>query len=207
MKNILLLLFLIFFSCNSNKNDNSIREEETLNIIRTLIENNGNDFVSDFPTKNELPICLNLKKTIVDNKCFVKTKSKDKIITIKLPQKTFTNKGEVCIEKIYKSKPFENIFFLKSDSLDIVNQNETFKTFKIPKSITKKFKTVELTKNIKITKKFIQFSIPIFSKDNTKAYLEFDCYTDNENSNGKSIYLEKINGKWKIKYVERNWAI
>ena len=148
-----------------------------------------------------------VKKVIVKNKCFEETKTNNKIVVTKLPEKSFTNQAEVCIEKIYKSRPIDNSFFLKNDSLNIVNQNETFKAFKIPKSITRKFETVELTKNLKITEKYIQFSIPIFSKDNTKAYLEFDHYSDNENSYGNSIYLEKINGKWKTKHIEGNWDI
>lgn len=207
MKNIILLFVLTLLSCNTKKNEDLIREKESIIIIQTLIEEKGLDLVSDFRTEKELPICLNLKKVIVKTKCFEETKANDKITVIKFPEKSFTNQAEVCIEKIYKSRPINNSFFLKNDSLNIVNQNETFKAFKIPKSITQKFKTVELTKSLKITEKYIQFSIPIFSKDNTKAYLEFDHYSDNENSYGKSIYLEKVNGKWKIKYIERNWAI
>lgn len=206
MKNILLLFVLILLSCN-NKKKNLIRQKESINIIQTIIDLKGTEMVKDISTESELPICLNLKKIIVNNKCFVETKTNDKIITVKLPEKTFTNEGEVCIEKIYKSKPIENIFFLKNDSLDIVNQNETFKTFKIPKSIIRKFKTLEQTKNIKVAKKYIQFSIPIFSTDNTKAYIEFDHYSNNDNSYGNSIYLEKRNGIWNIKYVEANWSI
>ncbi|TDE27069.1 hypothetical protein E0I61_15595 [Flavobacterium ranwuense] len=207
MKNIILLFVLTLLSCNTKKNDDLIREKESIIIIQTLIEEKGLEMVSDFRTEKELPICLNLKKVIVKTKCFEETKANDKITVIKFPEKSFTNQAEVCIEKIYKSRPINNSFFLKNDSLNIVNQNETFKAFKIPKSITQKFKTVELTKSLKITEKYIQFSIPIFSKDNTKAYLEFDHYSDNENSYGRSIYLEKVNGKWKIKYIERNWAI
>ena len=207
MKNIILLFVLTLLSCNTKKNEDLIREKESIIIIQTLIEEKGLEMVSDFRTEKELPICLNLKKVIVKTKCFEETKANYKITVIKFPEKSFTNQAEVCIEKIYKSRPINNSFFLKNDSLNIVNQNETFKAFKIPKSITQKFKTVELTKSLKITEKYIQFSIPLFSKDNTKAYLEFDHYSDNENSYGKSIYLEKVNGKWKIKYIERNWAI
>ncbi|MFE3869883.1 hypothetical protein ACFX5F_01440 [Flavobacterium sp. ZS1P70] len=207
MKNILLLFILTLLSCSTKKDEDLIRRIESINIIQTLIEQKGLEMLRDFSTEKELLICLNLKKVSVKTKCFEETKANDKIIVIKFPEKSFTNKGEVCIEKIYKSKPINDSFFLKNDSLNIVNQNETFKTFKIPTSITQKFKTVELTKNSKITEKYIQFSIPIFSKDNTKAYLKFDHYSNNENSYGNSIYLEKTNGKWKIKYIERNWAI
>jgi hypothetical protein len=207
MKNILLLFVLTLLSCNTKKNEDLIRQKESINIIQTLIKQNGLEMVRDFPTEKKLPICLNLKKIIVKNNCFEEPKANDKIIVIKVPEKSFIQQKNVCIEKIYNSNPINNLFFLKSDSLNIVNQNETFKTFKIPKSITQNFKTVELTKNLKITKKFIQFSIPIFSKDNTKEYLEIDYHSNNENSCGSSIYLEKTNGKWKIKNIERNWAI
>ena len=205
MKKLLLLFVFILLSCNEKK-ESLIRQNETLNILKTLIEEKGIEMVKDYPNENELPICLNLKKVIVNNNCFAETKQDDKIIIVKLPKKSFTNNGEVCIEKIYKSKPIENIFFLKKDSLDIMNQNETFKTFKIPKSITGKFKTLEETKNLKVTEEYLQFSIPIFSTDNEKAYIEFDHYANNENSYGFSIYLEKTKGKWKIKSIERNWA-
>ncbi len=151
--------------------------------------------VSDFRSEKEFPIYLNLKKNIVKTKCFEETKANDKLSVIKFPEKSFTSQAEVCIEKIYKSRPINNSFFLKNDSLSIVNQNKTIKAFKIPQSITQKFKSVELTKSLKITEKYIQFSIPIFSKDSSKAFLEFDHYSDNENSYGKLIYLEKVNGK------------
>ena len=205
MKKTILLFVFILLSCNDKK-ESLIRQNETLNIVKTIIKEKGLEIVKDYPNENELPICLNLKKIIVTNKCFIETKQDNKITVVKLPEKSFTNNGEVCIEKIYKSKPIDNIFFLKKDSLDIINQNETFKTFKIPKSITGKFKTLEQTKNFKVTEEYIQFSIPIFSTNNEKAYIEFDNYTKNENSYGYSIYLEKKKGKWKIKSIERNWA-
>lgn len=207
MKNILLLFILTLLSCNNNNNEDFTRQKESINIIQTLIEEKGIDLTRDFPTNDELPICLNLKKIIVTNKCFEETKANNKIEVIKIPEQSFTSNDEVCIEKIYRSMPINNSFFHVNDSVEIMNQNKAITTLKIPKNSCQKFKTVELTKNLKVTEKYIQFSIPIFSKDNTKAYLEFDHYTDNENSYGQSIYLEKINGKWKIKYIDRNWAI
>lgn len=207
MKNSLLILILTLLSCNSKKSEELIRQKESIIIIKSLLKEKGLEMVSDFRTEQKLPICLNLKKVIVKTTCFEQTKTTDKISAIKFPEKSFTNQAEICIEKIYKSRPINSSFFLKNDSISIVNQNETFKALKIPKSITKKFKTVELSKSLKITEKYIQFSIPIFSRDNTKAYLEFDHYSGNENSYGNSIYFEKSNGKWKIKYIEGNWAI
>lgn len=207
MKNILLLIILFIVSCNNEKSQELIRQKESINIIQTIIQEKGIEIVQDLGNDNKIQICLNLKKIIINAKCFEDIKANNKLIVIKFPKKSFTNQGEVCIEKIYKSKPINNSFFLIKDSLNILNQNEILKELKIPNSITQNFKTVELTENLKTAKKYIQFSIPIFSKDNTKAYLESDYYSDNENSYGNSIYLEKKNGKWKIKYIEGNWSI
>ena len=207
MKNILFLIILFLVSCNSEKSQEFIRQKESIKIIQTLIEEKGLEMVRDLRNGNKLPICLNLKKNIINAKCFEDINANNKLIVVKLPEKSFTNQGEICIEKVCKSKPINNSFFLLKDSLNILNQNQTLKELKIPKSITQGFKTVESTENLKITEKYIQFSIPIFSEDNTKAYLEFDYYSDNENSYGNSIYLEKKNGKWKIEYIKGNWNI
>ncbi|MGG5576127.1 hypothetical protein ACPDHL_02145 [Myroides sp. C15-4] len=205
MKNILVLFILTLLSCNSKNREELIREKESIHIIQALLEENGLEMARFFCVEKKIPICLNLKKIMVNTRCFDKTKTNEEIVEKQLPEKSFTNLGGVCIEKIYGSRSFDNSFFIKNDSLDIVKQNETIKAFKIQKNITQKFKTVELTERIKIDETYIQFSIPIFSKDNTKAYLEFDYYSVNEDSFGISIYVEKVNGKWKIKYTARNW--
>ena len=206
MKKIIFLFLLILLSCNKN-DSNVIRQKQIISIIQTLLNEKETELTNDIPNEEALPICLNLKKIIVDNTCFVKNKSDTKVGVFALSETTFTSKGSTCIEKIYKSKPIEDIFFRKEDSLDILKQNDFFNEFKIPKSIIKTSKTVEKTKNVKVVKKYLQFSIPIFSSDNTKAYLEYDHHSNGENSYGNSVYLEKINGKWKIKYIERNWSI
>lgn len=198
---------MTLLSCYSRKDEDLVRQKETIAIIQTLLEEKGVGMVRDFQTETELPICLNLKKVMVQTDCFEEPIANDTLKIIKLPEKSFINQGEVCIEKIYNSRSNNNLFFLKTDSLSIVEQNQSFTTLKIPKSITQKFKTVAFAKNLKIVDKYIQFSIPIFSKDNTKAYVQCDHYTTNESSYGVSIYLMKIDGKWKIKNIERNWAI
>ena len=207
MKKITLLIVLILASCNSEKSEELIRTKESINILKTLIEEKGSEMVRELDNDNNLPICLNLKKNNINAKCFDNTKADNTSTIVKFLEKSFTNPGEVCIEKIYYSHPINNSFFSKKDSLHILNQNKTLRELKIPKNITRNFKTVALTTNLKMTKKYVQFSIPIFSQDNTKAYLEFDCYLDNDNSYGNSIYLEKKNGKCNVKYIKKNWRI
>jgi hypothetical protein len=77
----------------------------------------------------------------------------------------------------------------------------------IPKNISKRAKTIFLTelKNQKINTEYIIISIPIFSSDNKKAYVEIDYYSKNRNF-GESFFLEKIGEKWKVVYRLGNWS-
>jgi len=201
---LFLLIIILALSCSDKKSQDAAYKNETLSIIQSLLEQKGVEMVRDYPTNQNVPICINLKKLIINAKCFETVKASNKIVIIKLPKKSFTNQGEVCLEKIYKSKPISNVFFKIKDSIDIINQNNSNQNFTIPKIITKDFETIESNEKTKITEKSIQFSYPIFSKDKTKAYIEFDHYAKNDGY-GNSLYLEKENGKWKIKHIESNW--
>src|SRR5690606_20552213 len=101
------------------------------------------------------------------------------------------------------SKPIKNIFFHYTDSTTLVEQNRCLNNLTIPKSALGKFKFTCL-ENGKIPERYIQFSFPIFSKDNKKAYIEYDQYNGFDGG-GQSIYLQKIRGKWKVIEITRNW--
>ena len=60
-------------------------------------------------------------------------------------------------------------------------------------------------KNDNITNEFIIFSIPIFSSDNKKAYIEIDIYSKMYR-HGESYFLEKNKGKWRVIYSATNWS-
>ncbi|MEN2402487.1 hypothetical protein GKZ90_0022040 [Flavobacterium sp. MC2016-06] len=204
MNKLLPFLLLLLLGCDSKNCQKTIRETEAINLLKDLIEQDGSNLVSDFPSSKDLPICLNLKKIIIETDCFKEPTRPAKII--KPPKRSFTNQGKICIEFFNKSRQMKSYFFSKKDSLNFINQNECIYKLLIPKSITKNFKTVQRTKTIDITEEYIQFSFPIFSSDNTKAYLEYDHHSKNE-SYGYSFYLEKINKKWKVKYFATSWAI
>ena len=204
MKQLSILIIVMMFGCGSKDCQEELRKAETINIIKDLLEQKEMNFVSDFPSKEELPICINLKKVIVKTNCFEELPKK-RVVTITLsPKKTYITKDEICVELIYMSKPIKDGFFLVKDSSDMVHQNECFQSFTIPKSMLKNHKTVEYSKETTRAEKYIQFSIPIFSKDNKKAYLEFDHYS-RPDSYGYRLYLEKVNQKWIIKDVQRGW--
>lgn len=194
----------MMFGCGSKDCREEIRKAETINIIKDLLEQEEMNFVSDFPSKEELPICINLKKVIVRTNCFEKVKNTDVITTVKLPVRTFLSEGEVCIEQLYSSKPIKDGFFMLKDSSDIVNQKNCNQSVIIPRDIVKNFKTVVYSDKTPIAKRYVQFSFPIFSKDNKRAYVEFDHHSTLERY-GNGLLLEKINGKWKIVEILRGW--
>lgn len=206
MNRILLLIAFVTLSCNKKNCQETVRETEAINLFQNLIDEKGKDLVADFPSSKNLPIYLNTKKVIIDATCFRKEEASNQNIVIKIIEDPFKSKGQVCIEKFYKSKLDNDVFFLAKDSLNLLNQNECVQNFIIPKSVIKNYTSIQFTKDIKSTDEYIQFSFPIFSSDNKKAYLEYDHYSKIERY-GNSIYLEKINGKWKIKYIDGNWSI
>ena len=70
----------------------------------------------------------------------------------------------------------------------------------------------QTTKEKEINKKkmgkpfdFYEMTIPIFSLDNQKAYLELNHHCGGLCGGGTSIYLRKINGKWKIVDKRQTW--
>jgi hypothetical protein len=200
MKKITTFLFLIaIISCNQNQscnNNEQIRNTETSNIIQTLI---------DSTAKTSLPICTSLKKLNIRTDLKEQNNIKDSESIIKLPPKEdilFQNK-EIFIEKLLVVKSIFN----QKDSLNFVSQNFCLPNLDIPKNISKRAKIISLAelKNKKINPEYIIISIPIFSSDNKKAYVEIDYYSKKRNF-GESFFLEKIGEKWKVVYRFGNWS-
>ena len=102
------------------------------------------------------------------------------------------------------------MFFTSKDSLCLLQQNLNPKKLKIDKNFAEKLnlttKEEELNKR-KTDRKYNYFEItmPIFSLDKNKAYLEINHYCGGLCGSGKSIFLKKINGKWKIIDKWRTW--
>ena len=103
-----------------------------------------------------------------------------------------------------------NRFFNKNDSLGIVYQNEHIKSFIIDERISIKVlattyveerKKRETLNNIQ----YYDLSIPIFSTDRKRAYVEVNFNCSGLCGGGEAIYLEKINNKWKIVDKKMTW--
>lgn len=96
-------------------------------------------------------------------------------------------------------------FFTKLDSTYFVFQNDSINNFTISGDL---LKSIHITKKAKLKNtKDTHFtcSIPIFSKDNTKAYVEliYNCY--GLCSYGKFYLLSKEKNRWTIVKKETHW--
>jgi len=198
MKNYFSLFLIVFtFSCK-NKNENTIIERniEIEKIFESIITqeslNNLKNASAAIPTSEELK---KLKVHILASNIE------------KIPPKP--------IDGIYINDLFyynlDVIFISKKDSLDLMNQNLILKSYRINNSFSKKLKLTTfkeqkiLSKNNRDTD-FLQLSIPIFSSDNNKAYVEINEICFGNCGWGKAIYLEKRNGKWTIVYKHQLWV-
>lgn len=197
MRNYLVILSFFFaFGCkNKSKNTTIERNDEVEKIIECVIlEDTLNVYKID---STAIPLSKELKKLKVH-----KLSSNLEHI----PPKP--------VDGIYLDDLFyyrlEISFIPKKDSLNLLNQNETLKNYRIENSLSKKIKltTFQEQKNKSQANQdaeFLYLTIPIFSSDNTKAYMEVSKICFGNCGWGRAIYLEKKNGKWKIVYKNQLW--
>ena len=199
---IIVSICLLFANCKKNKsefNNSEIKDiNEIVNIV--IIEDSLNVLKSESESKM---FCENLIKLDI----YIPEKRKENEPIPPPPPPSF---NDVSIEDLLNDKIENRMFFSSNDSLFLLEQNLKSKELKIENEIIEKINTT--SKNIELEKKkngksynYYEMTIPIFSKDNQKAYLELNHFCGHLCGSGKSIYLNKINGKWKIVNKWRTW--
>jgi hypothetical protein len=199
MKNIFLLMtILLIFSCNKNELD-LLKIKNINEIVETVIKEDSLKVL-----KNE-----NLDKLLCDSlrniQIYIPSKS-DAKNSVPPPPPSFTS-----IERLINSKINGKIFFSSKDSLYIINQNSDSKKIRIDENILKKINSTTTEKEILKANSGKEYNIyeiskPIFSLDNKRAYLELNHYCGHLCGSGKAIFLQKIDGKWKILEQYQTWV-
>jgi hypothetical protein len=136
--------------------------------------------------------CEDLKKITIE----VPLKRKDGLILPPVP-------GNRYITDLLNDKVNGRPFFLNADSLAILSQNSNPKKLKITDVLTSKLNSTTVEKEkakYKVGKryKYYEMSIPIFSNDKKKAYVELGYHCGPLCGNGDAYFLVKTNGAWKI---------
>jgi hypothetical protein len=198
MRNYLSIFFIILaFSCK-DKSETLVDERKTEieRIVECVIlQDSLNVFESD---STSIPLSKELKKL----KVYSLVSNLENI-----PPKP--------IDGIYLNALFfyhlDIQFLPKKDSLSILNQNQVLRTYLIGNSFSRKiklttFKEQKIKSKANLDATFFYITIPIFSADNTKAYVEVNKISFAKSGWGEAIYLERKNGKWKIIYKEELWV-
>jgi hypothetical protein len=193
-----LIILMIAFSCQNNKKENIAIEKnnEIEKIVECVIlQDSLNVFKND---STAIPLSKELKK--------LKVFSGD-LNAKPVPPKPVSG---IYLNDLFYYK-LDITFFPKKDSLQILAQNDVLKTYIINSPIAKRILMTTFEEQKKKSKKnldanFLYLTIPIFSADNNKAYLEINEKCFGNCGWGKAIYLEKQNGKWKIIYKRELWV-
>lgn len=193
---------LLLVSCNKNNctTNEKIRKIETDKIIETFFEDKY--FKNN---KDAYAVCIDFKKLKINTESIYAEPTK-KVQIIKLPPRSprILQNTEVYIERLLNANLKGKKIFKSKDSINFVEQNNCFFKYTIPKKIVGKIKTIPVSK-IENATDYMIFSIPIFSEDNKKAYMEIDCYSK-ELPYGESVYLEKKDNIWKVIDTKTIWV-
>lgn len=190
----ILVLFFMTLSCKKNEektNLDSARIENINQIVKAIIVQDSLRILKT--DENPIELFENLKKLRI----YVPTK-KDIEIGVPPPPPTYAT----SINKIINEKINSKLFFSNKDSLSLINQYPQLDSLKINAEILRTVISIS-TKKARLKTKtgegyyFCEMTIPLFSKDNNKAYVELAYYCGRLCGGGKSIFLEKIDGHWK----------
>lgn len=203
MKNIILIItFLSLLSCKNSeeKPEFEVSKVKDVNeILKTIIIEDSLNVSKN--GKDSRMLCEELIKLNI----YIPEKTKDG----KIPPPPPPSFNNVSIEDLLHYR--KSGFFSSKDSLHLLKQNSNPQKFKIDQVLFEKIN--QTTKEKEINKKkigksynFYEMTIPVFSLDNQKAYIELNHYCGSLCGNGISIYLKKIHGKWKIIDKWKTWT-
>jgi len=199
---IIIFIFLLFANCRKNKSEFDNSEIQDINEILKIVILEDSLNVLKSESESEM-FCENLVKLDI----YTPEKRKGNEPIPPPPPPSF---NDASIENLLIFKIENQIFFTNKDSLFLLEQNLRPNELKIGKEIIEKINAT--SKKIEQEKKkigkpytYYEMTIPVFSKDNKKAYLELNHYCGYLCGSGKSIFLKKVNGKWKIVDKWRTW--
>ena len=203
MTNIILsITFFLIFSCKNSESKvefTSTRVKEINEIVKVIISEDSLDVSKN--TNDKSMLCIELIKLNI----YIPEKPKNGEIPPP-PPPSFNDVSITDLLNFNRKSTFSNAV----DSLYLLQQNLNPEKLENDNKLVGKvnFTTKEKEINKKKTGKpynYYEMTIPVFSSDNQVAYLELNNYCGRLCGSGKSLYLKKINGKWKIIKKWRTW--
>lgn len=203
IKWIFVIFLFIFIGCQENKNDYKLpKPHETSSIIKAVIFDDSLGVYKDFNQKTKLSFSEDLQKLEIVSWDVKKSK---------FPPKVSSNSKLIQDFIGFPDVPRKFFFFSKLDSSYLQFQNKNFKKFKLEKKSFGKLNLqslIQLKKDFK-TKEYFSFfycTIPIVSLDGKRAFVQFTLVCSGLCGEGREIFLEKVNRKWRIVKIHRDWV-
>ena len=199
---ILLITFLSIFSCKNSESEvefTSSKIKEINEIVKVIITEDSLEVSKN--TNDKSMLCKELIKLNI----YIPEKPKNGEIL--LPPPPSFNDVSITDLLNYNRK---SIFFKDIDSLYLLKQNLNPAKLEIDSNIvrdvnfTAKDKEISKKKTEKLYS-YYEMTIPIFSLNNEVAYVELNHYCGRLCGSGQSLYLKKIDGKWKIIEKRGTW--
>lgn len=217
MKNLtLILLSILFFSCtDKNKVIYSLPSDKDINeiISEILITDSVHVFKSQIMPDSivdradnnkyiylmKFPFCTDLEKFRV---CFPKPSNDSLELTIPMPSGFFGLSYTTILER---GNLNNRLHFSKADSAYFAFQSDTLSHFSISGNILKDIYTTTLDKQKGKEDTYFSCTIPIFSADKTKAYVELNYRCWGLCSYGRYYILSKVKNRWTIVKKDTHW--
>lgn len=217
IKLINIILIVLLFSCVQ------VKPKKVFSLPNF---NDINDIIETIVLKDSLPVLLDnsesdtvhtkgLPDYIIHhgNKPLSVDLSKMKVIVPEISPKGLTRvylENMVDISELLNAKVKGENFFSEDDSLYFLFQNDTLKQFRINEKFANKLTQTTFAEqsNRRKTNERINYydlTIPVFSLDNKKAYVEVTYNCSGLCGGATAIYLEKINGVWTIMHTLTLW--
>lgn len=206
---IILTVSLFIFNC-SKKNENSQMNGEFIEKPLSINEiKNINSIIEIIIIQDSLKVlksndyinflCHDLKRLPID----IPEKQENGLVLPPAP-------GRIYLTELLNERINGEIFFATKDSFNLIAQNSKPSKFIVDQSILKNINSTSFEKEKAKRKKgknyrFYEMTIPIFSLDNQKAYVELGYHCGTLCGYGKAIYLKKVSGKWIIVKKFRTW--
>lgn len=202
MKKIILCIFSLFALCNcQNKKEQSELTSSEINDITDVIETVLiQDSLDIFSKNKDSRIIRNeLRKLHI----IVPEKRKDGISFPPPPR-------DISINSLLNTEIKKTNFFSSNDSIYLLKQNSNLESLKIEQNLLNKLNASTIEEVEKKHKngenvRFYEMTIPVFSSNRQRAYIQLDYFCGHLCGSGKAIYLQKINGKWQIIEKWRTW--
>jgi len=203
MRNIILsIVFFSIFSCKNSENKvefTSSRVKEINEIIKVIISEDSLEVLGN--AKGKKMLCKELIKLNI----YIPEKPKNG--EIPLPPPPSFNDVSITDLLNYDRK---STFFKTVDSLYLLKQNLNPEKLEIDPRIVGEVNFTAKDKEINKKKtgkpySYYEMTIPVFSLNNQVAYVELNHYCGSLCGNGQSLYLKKINGKWKLIEKWETW--